>query len=61
MPDTKVSFFRDMSYDSRTRHASLPHMVGDSLHMVICQMMHGGEFRRPDCGVVVLKRQGVSV
>ena len=65
MPDIKVSFFRDMSYDSRPRHVSLPHMVGDRLHMVICQMMQGGEFfaryHRLDGGVVALDRQGVSV
>lgn len=44
MPVIKVSFFRDMSYDSHTRHVSLPHMVSDRLHMVICQMMQAGEF-----------------
>ena len=64
MPDIKVSFFHDMSYDSRTRHVSLTHMIGDRLHMVICQMMQGGEFfacyHRPDGGVVALDRQGVS-
>jgi ribosomal protein L21E len=40
-------------------------MVGDRLHMVICQMMQGGEFfacyRGPDGGVVALDRQGVRV
>ncbi len=54
-----------MSYDSRTRYVSLPQLVGDKLHMVICQMMDGGEFfaryHRPDGGVVDLDRQGVSV
>ena len=44
MPDIKVSFFRDISYDSRTRHLSLPHIFGDRLYMVICQMMHSGGF-----------------
>ena len=65
MPDIKVSLFRDMSYDGRTHQLSLPHMVGNRLHMVICQMMQGGEFfacyHRPDGGVVALDRQGVSV
>ena len=41
MPDIKVSSFRDMSYDSRTRHVSIPHMVGERLHMVICQINAG--------------------
>ncbi len=65
MPDIKVSFFCDMSYDSRTRHVFLLHMVGDRLHMVICQIMIGGEFfaryHRPAGGVLALERQGVRV
>jgi hypothetical protein len=62
MPDIKVSFFRDMSDDSRTRHESLPQMIGDRLHMVRCRIMQGGEFfacyQRPEGGVVALDRQG---
>ena len=65
MPVIKVSFFRDMSYDSHTRHVSLPHMVSDRLHMVIYQMMQAGEFfacyHRPEGGVVALDKQGVSI
>ena len=65
MPVIKVSFFRDMSYDSHTRQVSLPHMVSDRLHMVICPMMQAGEFfacyHRPEGGVVALDKQGVSI
>ena len=54
-----------MSYDSLTRDVSLPHIIGDRLHLVICHMMKGGEFftcyQRPDGGVVALDSQGVSV
>ena len=41
MPDIKVSSFREMSYYSHTRQVSLPHMIGDRLHMVICKMIQG--------------------
>ena len=65
MPVIKVSFFRDMSYDSHTRHVSLPHMVSDRLYMVICQMMQAGEFfacyHQPEGCVVALDKQGVSI
>jgi hypothetical protein len=65
VPVIKVSFLRDKSYNSHTRHVSLPHMVSDRLHMVICQMMQAGElfacYHLPGGGSVALDKQGVSI
>jgi hypothetical protein len=61
----RVSFFTDMSCDTRTRNVPLPHTAQQDLHGTIRQMMQGPEFfacyNHPSGGVVALDRQGVCI